>query len=132
MSLIEYTTGKHKVPSKAVQLPATLDGFTSLKDGSINIRFNTQEVTGEQLAVLKDYLNTFGWVLFKPSESSFTEEEMPDEDPKRLDLDKSPSQALRAAKYVYFTQKGGKPEDFNVWWAKWCERQKQLTLNELE
>lgn len=60
------------------------------------------------MASLKDYLNTFGWVLFKPSESAFTESQIPDYSPESHDEKKSPSERMRSV--LYLVWKHSKPD----------------------
>jgi hypothetical protein len=83
------------------QVPAVIDGVAPLKDRGMSIRFHTNELTDEQkLEILKHY-QKYGWLLFKESESNFTEDEVPDFDPKEFDEQRSPAERLRAVVYVY-------------------------------
>ena len=53
-----------------IKLEAYLSGFSSKSDGSASVRFTTQELTPEQFAELKKYLNEFGILTFKPAEDN--------------------------------------------------------------
>lgn len=89
--------------SKTFQVPATLEGVSTLKDGGLSIRMHTQELTAQEKAVAFDYQGQFGWFLFKETEHK-------DDDVKELEAirrdtgGKSPSQRLRASLYVLYTQ----------------------------
>ena len=109
--------------NKTLQVPATLDGFSFHKDGGASLRFVTNEISIEDVAVIKEFYNTFGWVLFKASE--YAPDEIPTEDP---DLEgKTPSERLRNALYVLYSQykeTGRLPQDavFEVWRAQQMEK----------
>lgn len=65
--------------SKVFQSPATLDGIMPRKDGTMSLRFVTQELSADEKAMLMDkFFNQFGYVLFK--ENAFKDEEIPQED----------------------------------------------------
>lgn len=85
-----------------IKLPSYLTGFSSKSDGSASIRFATQEISAEEFGLLKNNLNEFGWLTFRPNE--YREEDMPTEDVE--DKDKTPSKRLRASLFVYWKQKG--------------------------
>ncbi len=94
--------------TKPIQLAATIDGASTRKDGSMGLRLTTQELTSEQKVALMEYTNKFGWFLFKPSETSFTDEELPTDDPE---APKTLSQRLRAVIYLYGRDVKGIPAD---------------------
>lgn len=74
-----------------IQTPAILEGVSTLKDGSLSVRFHTQEMSPEQKILFMEYLQRFGWLLFKASETTFKDDEVPEYDPKVDDAVKSPS-----------------------------------------
>lgn len=85
-----------------IQIPASLEGISMLKDGGMSLRFGTQEATPEQKLVIMNYYQQFGWLLFAAQE----------QDESRLKLEairkdtggKSPSQRLRAVLFVLYTK----------------------------
>lgn len=85
-----------------IKLPAYLTGFSSKSDGSAGIRFSTQELSADDFSLLKQNLNEYGWLVFRPNE--YKEEDMPSEDAE--DAEKTPSKRLRASLFVYWKQKG--------------------------
>ncbi len=131
MTLIDYDNPNIKpIPLKAIQLPATFDGLSSLKDGSFNLKFNTNEISGDQFAILKEYLQKFGWLLFKPSDESFVQSEVPEYDPALHDEKKSPSERLRAV--LFLRWKNTAPETRGDWDAFYKQRIEMYINHEKE
>jgi hypothetical protein len=65
--------------TEVFQTAASLDGVMPRKDGSMSLRFITQELPASEKALLMDkFFNQFGWVLFKMNE--IQEMEIPTED----------------------------------------------------
>ncbi len=80
-----------------IQLPASLDGISTKKDGSLGVRITTQELNSEQKVHLMEYLNQFGWFCFKPNE--FKESELPSKDAEG-NKRKTPAQRLRSILFL--------------------------------
>lgn len=83
-----------------IKLPVYLTGFSSKSDGSASLRFSTQELLASDFSLLKDDLNLFGWLVFKPDATE--PPEAPDEAPEREG--KSLSERLRAIYFVRWKQ----------------------------
>ena len=97
------------------KLPAYFIGFSSRADGSAGLRFETQEVSGEQFAEFKRHHNGFGWLIWSEKEN----EDIPDEAIEEEGI--SPSERLRKRMFVYFKEK--KLEgDFNAWRTQQLEK----------
>lgn len=99
-----------------IQVPALIDSLRTLKDGSVKITIETQELKAEDAAALFSYRNTYGYMLFK--ETEFSPEELvsvPDFVPEFKSA-KSPSARLRNVFYIMWEQLG-KPGDFDPWYA---------------
>jgi hypothetical protein len=86
-------------------IPAILDSHRSLKDKTIKITFETNELDPNQLVELAKHIQRFGWLAFK--------EDMFKEDEKELlkslkseyqEQGKTKSQRLRAVMYKNFEQ----------------------------
>lgn len=106
-----------------IQVPAILDGVSPRKDGGMGLRFITNEMSADQKLLLLSCYQQFGWVLFKPSETSFSDEELPKYDPADFDEKKSPSERLRGVMYVYATQVLHiDPHTFPEWYRKETEK----------
>lgn len=94
--------------TKSIQLPGSIDGASTRKDGSMGLRVSTQELTPKQKVMLMEYVGKFGWFLFKPSETAFTDEELPVDDPEEP---RTLSQRLRAVIFLYGRDVKGIPAD---------------------
>lgn len=89
-----------KVERQGVLLPAGFDNLSLRKDGSVSLKFDTRELTGEEIQILLGYRNVEGWLQFALTDQF---EKAPEESPN-LDL-KSKSQRLRDAMYVRYKEK---------------------------
>ena len=98
--------------NEPVRVSATLDKVTTMKDGSLKITFETQEIDDERGAALLGMRNKIGWVVFAPNGTPHVE--VPDELATEFKNDKSPSQRLRSVLYIYWKQEGqrGTFDDF--------------------
>lgn len=111
-------------------IQAILDGVTPRKDGSLGLRFITQEVSKEDKVTAMDYYQSMGHLLFAENEISLSD--VP-EGNAYLDAGKSPSKRLRDRMWVYFKEKNiDKPEEFDKWYARQLEKIGNKLLNELE
>ncbi len=106
---------------KTFQVPATLEGVSTLKDGGVTVRFHTQELSASDKAVAFDFQSQFGWLLFK-------ETEFKDDDTKELEAirkdtgGKSPSQRLRSILYVLYQQRGENSITFEQFYSQQIEK----------
>jgi len=101
-----------------LQLPVYFTGYNRRKDRSVSLRFETQELSTEQLGEIDALVmeETFGNLLFK--ESAFQQSDIPTEDAE--DTSKTPSKRLRAVIFVLW-QQTGKPGDFEVFYRSKME-----------
>ena len=95
---------------KKFQIPAILDGLSLRKDGSVSLKFATNEVSDANFIILKQFYGTFGHLLF--AANAFQDEDIPQGNAE--DGAKTPSQRLRDVLFVLYKQRGGKIdfEDF--------------------
>ena len=89
---------KNSGTGQTVLLPAMFDNLTLRKDGSVSLKFDTREMTGEEISALLGYRNTEGWLQF----SQNNEFVAPPEDNTKLDGVKSGSQRIRDLLYVMY------------------------------
>lgn len=82
-----------------IELPAQFDNISLRKDGSISLKFESRELSAEELFTVLQFRNTDGWVLFSQNK----EMKAPDIEAE-LDT-KSPSERLKNALYVRFMDK---------------------------
>jgi len=87
-----------------IKLPVYFTRFGSKADGSAGLGFNTQELSAADFAILKENLNEYGWLVFRPNE--FQEEDIPQQDAE--DPEKTPSKRLRAVLFILWQQTGKK------------------------
>jgi hypothetical protein len=95
---------------KTFQLPAGLEGYRSLKDGTLKLSFETGELSPEQMANVHYSLNKVGYLAFSPD--PFATHELEEIDKLKVeynDTGKSPSQRLKAVLYLLWKQT---PEGF--------------------
>ena len=96
---------------KTYQLPAGLESYRSLKDGTLKLSFETGELSPEQMANVHYSLNKVGYLAFSPD--AMATQELDEIDKLKVeysDNGKTPSQRLKAVLYLMWKQK---PEGFN-------------------
>jgi hypothetical protein len=95
---------------KTYQLPAGLESYRSLKDGTLKLSFETGELSPEQMANVHYSLNKVGYLAFSPD--ALATHELDEIDKLKVeysDNGKTPSQRLKAVLYLMWKQK---PEGF--------------------
>lgn len=100
-----------------IKVPAIMDGISTLKDGSLSVRFHTQEISAEDKIACMNLVQSFGWLLFSPSEIL----DVPKESPHREAGDKPPSQRLRSVLYILWQQKYS-DIPFDTWYTQQMEK----------
>lgn len=103
-----------------IQLQVSLDGFNPHKDGSVGLRFITQELTGAEKLKILNCLGEFGWLLFKADEKSFDMVDVPKEN-SGMEEGKKPSERLRAVLYIKWSQ-GNKEDEFPIYYRRSMEK----------
>lgn len=107
-------------------IPAVLDGVTPRRDGSLTLRFVTQEVSKADKIIAMDYYQSFGYLLFKENEINM--DEIP-EGNAILDGGKSPSKRLKDRMFVCFKSEKNDVTNFNTWYEQQLEKIGQQYLN---
>jgi len=107
-----------KITEKPFTLPATLMGVGTCNDGSLSIRFRTQELTSEAKLVVLEFQNTFGNLLFSANE--IQEKDIPSFKPVEKH-DKTPSKRLRNVLYRVHEQTDTM-EDFDTFYKRKMEQ----------
>lgn len=101
---------------KTLLIKATLKSMSRIKDGSVNIAFNTmEEVSSEDFTLMDQYFRQSGWMAFKMNE--FDGSDMPTENAV-VEGGKTPSQYLRSCLFSKFMNSGGKKEEFPAYYTK--------------
>ena len=95
-------------------LPAIIEGYRTLKDKTIKVSIETQELTPDQQRSLFSSINKFGFLAFKEEAFNDAEQEILNSmDTDYQDTKKSPSQRLRGVLYRKWEQDTEGYEDFN-------------------
>lgn len=105
---------------KTFTTAAILDGVTPRKDGSLTLRFVTQEVSKEDIVATMEYYQSMGHLLFSENEVSI--KDVP-EGNAILDGGKSPSKRLKDRMFVcYRENKIGDSSGFDKWYTQQLEK----------
>lgn len=105
--------------AKTMKVQASLEGVSSLKDGSLSLRFYTNELSPEEKVTVFNLVQEFGWLLFAPQERSVDEIEL--ENIRKDTGGKTPSQRLRAVLYIAYQQSGRNDLTFEQYYAQRME-----------
>ena len=112
-------------------IPALLGGYTKKVDGTLSLRFNTQELRDEQFKGINDLHQSYG-VLYFTSNEKLTDNEL-----KVLsELDtpknegKTPSQKLRNSIYVLW-DKQGRPKEFCQFYENYIEEFRNRIIDQI-
>ena len=100
-----------------LQIPCVIESFRTLKDGSVKLDIETQELQPSDFAILAHYKNKYGYLLFKETEFSESEiENIPDVMPE-FKNEKSYAQRFKAVLFLIHKGGGGEKKDFPMWYA---------------
>lgn len=97
---------------KTFQLAAQLEGYRSLKDRTLKLTFETNELSPDDMANIAGALMTVGYLAYSPD--PFTSDELKELDSLKVEFndgEKSPSQRLRAVMFRMYEQN---PERYDV------------------
>jgi hypothetical protein len=109
--------------------PAILDGVTPRKDGSLSLRFVTQEMSKDDIVAAMEYYQSFGYLLFKENEINMAE--IP-EGNAILDGGKSPSKRLKDRMFVAYRETHEDSTGFNAWYERQLEKIGSQYLDRLD
>lgn len=105
--------------AQTFQVPAGIVGLSPLKDGSMSIRFHTQEMTNQKKLQLLNFFQSVGWLMFR--ENEFNETDVPKEDAP--ESGKTQSQRLRGVIFKYWIQHfSDKEKDFEKFYKRHTEK----------
>ena len=85
-----------------IKIQAYLTGFSRKADRSCSIRFETQEISSEELLELDKHYGDFGWLVF--NQNQIETMDIPTEQAE--DKNKTPSKRLRNSLFVLWKQRG--------------------------
>lgn len=101
------------------QVPSIIEKAQTLLDNSVKLSIVTQELNPSEMAELFRLKGKPGWVMFK--ENPVDETDVPKEPAPEFKTDKTPSQRLRAALWVYWDANTNKKKDFATFYQEWIE-----------
>ena len=104
-----------------LQFPSQVEGIRTLKDGSIKVDIETQELPPEDMTKLFAFKNKPIWIAFKETEVKYEDLDVKEPEPE-FKSDKHPSQRLRAILYVYWEQKYSQQSDFDSFYKKTIDK----------
>lgn len=109
--------------SAPVKLPAVFAGIRDRKDKSVVLTFETQELSGQDAAVLLDMRQSYCALLIAPQASDLDNVDIPDYQPMEGQT-RTPSHRLRSVLFVYWQQQGGEQVlgSFDAWYGRVVER----------
>lgn len=118
---------------KTLLVPASLTGFSRIKDGSVTFKFKSmQELDNDEFALVDKYFNQPGFMAFKMDDIEVGD--IPVENTK-VKGKYTPSQLLRHKIFALHMKKGGTKENFMPYYTKILtqfEDTVQQKLDELE
>ena len=100
-----------------ILIPAILTTFRSLKDKTMKLEFETNELSPEQLAGLAQNLQAFGYLAFK--QDTFKTEQLAVIEELKADYEdkrKTPSKRLRDVLFIAWKQHSEGYEDFEAYY----------------
>lgn len=104
-------------------LQCTLDSFRSLKDKSLKITFETQELTPDQMAEIAKNSQNFGYLVFNGT--MLSDEQLSEIENAKTDLydnTKTPSKRLRNVLYVAWEQENKGFDKFEDYYLHQMEK----------
>lgn len=106
-------------------LSAGLAGLASKADRSYTLRFDSLELSAEEISWLNGELKQWGWLCFSPNQEDPIEDaDIPTDRAKGKDI-KSHSERLRSVLYAYFKalqEKGDTSDTFSVFYERKMEQ----------
>lgn len=116
--------------NKTFTTAAILDGVTPRRDGSLTLRFITQEMNKDDIVAAMEYYQSFGYLLFKENDIDMSE--IP-EGNAILDGGKSPSKRLKDRMFVFYKNANiGDITNFNKWYEQQLEKIGEQYLDRLD
>lgn len=114
-----------------ITLPAIFTSYLEHKDKSFVLRFETRELTDEELKLMRSQFGLEGHLLFADNE--IKDEDIPEGNAEVEQ--KTPSRRLRASLYVLWKQKVGNgniPTEFETFYKQQMEKAIQKVKNLME
>jgi hypothetical protein len=101
--------------NEPIQFPSIIANVRSLKDSTLKVTLELNELPPEETAKIFAFSNEQVWAALSPTELTGNDLEVP-EITADVDEGKSPSQRLRDRMFVYYRHKNDTVEGFEVWY----------------
>lgn len=98
-------------------VPSVIENISTRKDGTMKIVVGTQELDADQMAILMSIHNKLGYFLF--SLNDIERDVIPEGNAPSFKEDKTPSQRLRDALYVYWKKCTDQKTPFDAFYHAW-------------
>lgn len=104
-------------------IPAVLEGYRTLKDKTLKLSFETQELNSQELLSIAENISEYGYLAFK--KEPFREDERKMIEAAETNFDdgfKTPSQRLRAVLYRLWEKENQGIETFTLYYNSQMEK----------
>lgn len=116
-----------------LKVPATIEKITTMKDKSLRLQVETQELNPSDKGIVMSMHEQQGVFIFVPQEVEISESDLDDLPNFTMDKDeKSPGQILRGRMFVYYKEKNKTKDGFFQWYATALEKIGQEYLDRLQ
>lgn len=101
--------------SDKITLPVLFVNPVFKVDGSVKLVFETRELSGLDIAILAEYRQKEGWLLFSANAFKKEDADIPDEKADSMTGQKTQAQRLRGVIYRLWEQNGKKGDSENYY-----------------
>jgi hypothetical protein len=116
-----------------IMIPAVLETLSTLKDGTIKLVFETNELRPADVGILFSYRNNYGYLAFKPETFSKDEVEIVENlKCAEFDGEKSESKRMRNVLFRLWEQNKHGYDDFNLYYKYRMANLIELLKNEFD
>lgn len=99
---------------------ATIESIATRVDNTIKIVLGTQELPPDMAVALFSMKGSLGWFAFNVA--PLNDSQIPAEAILEFKTDKTPSQRLRAALFVFWQKNTNQSKPFNVFYDEWINK----------
>ena len=114
-------------PKELIAVPAVVEDFKPKKDRSWVLKFETRELTSDEVKVLVDNYQGEGWLVFSPNHINTSQIPVEQADAGV----KSPSKRLKDVIFIYWKQNGSKG-DFDAYYKTTIQKMIESIQEKLE
>lgn len=111
-------------------IPANLESLSTLKDGTIKLVFETQELRPDDVGLLFSYRKGLGYLAFKPETFNADQIELIDKLKVEDFENKAPSKRMRDILFRLWQQNNSGYTDFNLYYHSRMNNMCEMLKNE--